>query len=80
MVNVKIQRVGGGGMPKKQKGPRKSTAKEVSLKVLHLVFCALKMVIAVDRLLLHFVMRIKIEKGGGRFSLQARSCAAKSLT
>ena len=64
IVEVKIQE---GGMPKKQKGPRKSTAQEVSLKVLHLVFCALKMVIAVDRLLLNFVSGIEIEKG--------RSCA-----
>ena len=56
-------------MPKKQKGPRKSIAKEVSLKSPHLVFCAPKMVIAVDRLLLNFVSGITIEKGGGGFSL-----------
>ena len=61
MVKVKIQR-GGGGMPKKQKGPHKSAAKEVSLKSPHLVFCAQKMVIAVDRLLLNYVSGIEIEK------------------
>ena len=50
-------------MPKKQKGPRKSTAKEVSLKSPHLVFCAAKMVIAeVDRVLLNYVSGIEIEK------------------
>ena len=63
MVKVKIQRGGRGeGMPKKLKGPHKSAAKEVSLKSPHLVFCAQKMVIAVDRLLLNYVSGIEIEK------------------
>ena len=67
--NLKFRGGGGGGGAQKKKGTHKSTAKEVSLKSPHLVFCTPKLVIAVDRLLLHFVMEIELEKGGSGFSL-----------
>ena len=52
-------------MPKKKRDHTKVLLKTSP----HLVFCTPKLVIAVDRLLLHFVMEIELEKGGSGFSL-----------